>query len=94
MIRARLTARAARDFSNAVEYYRDAGQSARFADAMERVFQQIRDFPESAQPTADRQVRRALLRGFPYAVFYRLTAQTINVIRIRHTSRTQWKGGR
>ena len=39
-------------------------------------------------------IRAFALARYPYRIFYRLKADTIEILHIRHTSRAPWKGGR
>lgn len=46
----------------------------------------IRQFPEAC-PKIHKAVRRALVKRFPYLIFYLLTPDRIVVLAILHTSR-------
>ena len=74
------------------DYYAqaDAGLDEEFADELDRLFARLEAFPLSAQIVVGYEpVRRALLRRFPYAVFYRFTEpDRIDVLRIVHTTRS------
>lgn len=74
------------------DYYQQAGSRLheQFAEELDRLFARLEAFPRSAPVVADYEpVRRALLRRFPYAVFYRLTEpDRIDVLRIVHTTRS------
>lgn len=72
------------------DYYEQAGSRLheQFAEELDRLFARLETFPRSAPVVAGYEpVRRALLRRFPYAVFYRFTEpDRIDVLRIVHTT--------
>ena len=39
-------------------------------------------------------VRVVTLAHYPYRIFYRLAPDAVEILHIRHTSRTPWEGGR
>lgn len=55
-------------------------------------FQRIRRNPES-YPVVHRDTRMAIVRRFPYLVFYRISGETISVISVFHAKRDPkiWK---
>jgi plasmid stabilization system protein ParE len=79
--------RAARDY-----YYDEAGPGLQedLAEDLDRLFARLEAFPRSAPVVVGYEpIRRALLRRFPYAVFYRLTEpDRIDVLRVIHTTRS------
>ncbi len=72
----------ARDWYNAVGG--DLGD--RFCQELDQTIEQLRKNPQ-AFGAVFRDVRRILLRGFPYALFYRVIPQGIVVIACFHASR-------
>ena len=52
------------------------GLSVTFIAAIERAIQFIRTYPEAGAPVA-LPIRRALVRGFPYAIIYRVDPDTM-----------------
>jgi plasmid stabilization system protein ParE len=61
-----------------------------FVAQLETIFARLCNFPHlgSAWPSrAHKGLRRAVLRDFPYSVFYRPTDTTIDVVRVLHHSR-------
>lgn len=78
--------RAARDHYAGAE----PGLDERLGQDLDRLFARLEAFPRSAPVVAGYEpVRRAVLRVFPYAVFYRLTEpDSIDVLRIVHTARS------
>lgn len=71
-----------------VDWYRshDARIGARVVGEIGRVFEAIREAP-SASPEVEGRVRRRLLRGFPFAVFFRVDASSILVVAVAHHAR-------
>jgi len=67
----RLAAEAEADLTDAYAWYRDRGQSVAsdFLTSLESVLETLEHHPESF-PEVHNRVRRALMRRFPYAVFY------------------------
>jgi plasmid stabilization system protein ParE len=57
-----------------------------FLAALEEVFQRLQQTPQVHQ-VVYRDVRRDLPRRFPYAVYYRLHADRVEVIAVQHTRR-------
>lgn len=81
---------AAADVVGAREWYETQreGLGKAFADALEHVLSAITAMPESF-PVVQGDVRRALLRRFPYALYYRLRdSETAEVIACLHTRRS------
>lgn len=73
------------------EYYEQARARLHdeFAEELDQLFARLEAFPRSAPVVAGYEpVRRALLRRFPYAIFYRFAdPDRIDVLRIIHTTR-------
>jgi toxin ParE1/3/4 len=68
------------------------GLGSHFLLCMEAVLSQIQRHPE-ASPLVHRQIRRALLRRFPYGVFYLCEDTRIVVLAVFHVKRSPalWK---
>ena len=65
------------------------GLGGRFVVALDELFARLTEFPRSAPLVAGyRDVRRAVVRGFPYVVFYRYQPDRIDVLRILHAARS------
>ena len=62
------------------------GLGAAFLLCVEEVLDHIARTPE-LYPVVYQEVRRAFTRRFPYAVYYRLTANDVVVLGILHTRR-------
>jgi plasmid stabilization system protein ParE len=82
----RLTARA--EIDEAFEWYRARSPSAAsdFLDAVDRVLTHIAEAPERF-PVVRGRLRRVLLPGFPYAIYYKVLPRTISVVGVIHGHR-------
>ena len=65
----------------------------RFLQTVELVLGTIEQHPHRYQKVFG-QVRRVMVRGFPYALLYVVSEQEVNVIACMHTSRDprRWQG--
>ncbi len=95
MTRAIIFRPAAKDeFLDACDWYEGqrVGLGKRFAASVERTLEAVAESPE-AFPVVHRDVRRALVRPFPYGVFYRVRPEAIHVLAVMHGSRDPavWK---
>jgi toxin ParE1/3/4 len=85
-----LTPAAVDDLRATREYYAtaEAGLSGRFVVSLDELFSRLQAFPRSAPPVAGYpDVRRAVVRGFPFVVFYRAGARQLVVLRVLHAAR-------
>jgi plasmid stabilization system protein ParE len=82
------------DLVNARDWYerQREGLGAAFLLCVEEVFERIGRTPEM-YTAVYRDVRRALTRRFPYAVYYRMAGPEVVVLGILHTRRDphQWQ---
>jgi len=76
------------DIDQAVHWYEDQrpGLGLRFLDVVDLVMDRIRTAPLQFLSIAA-NVRRALLHTFPYAVYFRVTEETIIVLAVLHLRR-------
>ena len=76
------------DLSDAYDWYegQEAGLGERFLDAFDAGVELLCENPRSS-PVVHGDVRRALLRRFPYLVFYRVEDDAITVIGCFHGRR-------
>jgi plasmid stabilization system protein ParE len=83
-----ITPAAQADLIEAIAWYESnhLGLSFDFRLALDAALEHIARYPESCAFVAP-AVRRALLRRFPHAVYYRQPKLTIEVIAILHTHR-------
>ena len=90
-----LRAEAEAEFDEAFDFYdaRRPGFGPEFVAEVQRVFDRVAAHPLICQVVfAD--VRKAVVRRFPYCVFYRPHADQVEVIAVFHTSRDPsiWHG--
>jgi len=65
------------------------GLGDQFVVALDELFARLTEFPRSAPLVAGyREVHRAVVRGFPYVIFYRLQPDRIDVLRVLHAARS------
>jgi len=87
-------AAAAADVEEAYLWYQRqrAGVGEEFLEAVDAILREIATHPK-AYPVIHRETRRALLRRFPYAIFFRVYDETMVVIACMHGRRNpiRWK---
>lgn len=86
------------DVLAAVEYYDDAEPDLgdQFIDGLDRLLLRLSEFPRSAQQVEGfNAVRRALLRRFPFAVFYVEGEDELVILRVIHAAQSteSWPKG-
>jgi toxin ParE1/3/4 len=65
----------------------DPTAAAEVVARLQRSIELIAQRPQVGRPTSDASVREWSIPGLPYVVPYRLTSDTVEIIRIYHTSR-------
>jgi plasmid stabilization system protein ParE len=80
--------RVGRDLAGGYAYYESQriGLGEGFLAAVDLSFDNIERFPE-IYASAHKEVRRAVVSRFSYAVFYRVESKRIVVLRVLHTAR-------
>ena len=95
MTEIRFSPATAADLESAYQWYEEqrGGLGAQFLDCVLACLERVRRSPERAERVRD-EYRRALVRRFPYVVFYEYDEQTITVYGIVHTARdaSKWQG--
>lgn len=90
----RLRREAEQDIEDAARWYeeRSAGLGERFLDEVSGGFDAIADHP-AAYPVVHRNVRRALIRTFPFGIYYRVEEGFVLIVAVMHASRSprRWK---
>ena len=85
---------AAADLEQAFSWYeeRRPGLGAEFLAEIRSAIKQIETHPESS-PVVHRDIRRLMLRRFPYGLFYRIYDEMVVVIGCMHARRhsSRWK---
>jgi plasmid stabilization system protein ParE len=76
------------DLGDAARWYDDEqpGLAGRFLNDVDRTFTRIRERPLQF-PVVSRDVRRALLHTFPYAVYFRVSGEFLVVLAVLHLRR-------
>lgn len=77
---------AARDVAEARAYHAQRGRAEAFIASVDRAFEQIADRP-LMYPIVYESVRRALLRRFPYSVFFVIEGDRVVVHAVHHQRR-------
>jgi plasmid stabilization system protein ParE len=83
-------------FEAALRYEREkSGLGLRFEADLERMFARLADNPLQF-PQLEAEARRALLRRFPYGVFFTVVADVVTVLAVLHLHRhpDTWKDRR
>lgn len=87
-------AEAARDLEDAATWYEEQGVGLGhdFLEEFRHCLQRVAERP-GPYPSLHRNTRRALLRRFPFGVFYRVETGSIVVVAVLHGSRDpqHWK---
>lgn len=82
------------EFDEAFDYYdaRRVGLGAEFVAEVQRVFDRIAANPFIHQIELE-DIRKAVVRRFPYCVFYRPQADRVEILAVFHTSRdpAEWQ---
>ena len=85
---------AERDLASSYVFYQECrrGLGDEFLNSVEECFERISKNP-FLSPDIHRGIRRALLRRFPYGVFYLVIDGTISVLAILHAARNpdEWQ---
>jgi toxin ParE1/3/4 len=88
---------AAADVEDAWQWYeaRREGLGDEFLDVIQATLESITAHPESA-PVVHRDVRRQLLRRFPFGLFYRIVEEQVVVVACFHAKRSPrlWRSRR
>lgn len=82
------------DFDKGVEWYAKEknGLGKRFGKAVKEVLKGLRRLP-NRHGIVFKDIRRAMVKGFPYAIFYRVVKQEVFIISIFHCSQdpSEWQ---
>src|SRR5438876_6766812 len=76
------------DYSEAIAWYKEnqPGRAREFETGLENLFGRIKEHPEHFPEIAP-TVRKALLRGFKYKIYFTVERDEIGVLAIYHPSR-------
>jgi plasmid stabilization system protein ParE len=64
--------------------------ATRVLNAIHDALKLLAEHPYAAQGTEHQAVRSAVVRRYPYRIFYAIADDAIEVLHIRHTSRRPW----
>jgi len=82
------------EYQQALLYYKDFSKDAaeRFFISIETTVLLIREQPE-AMPKVSNNIRRAVVKNFPYSIFFSLSENTVYILAIAHQRRRPlyWK---
>jgi len=80
---------AAADVEDAYEWYqlREIGLGEEFLEAVHEAIRAVQTHPER-YPIVHRETRRALLRRFPYGLYYRIHQERIVIVACMHGRRS------
>jgi plasmid stabilization system protein ParE len=82
-----MTSAAQREFDDAADWYEEqVGLGSAFTDAVKSVFDRISEVPLLHQ-TVYKDIRRGVVRRFPYCIYYRVRPDRIEVISVFHSKR-------
>lgn len=94
MLPVRLHLEVVNDLSQAADWYNNQCPKLgnEFLDAAYRAFDLLASRPKSF-PIVHKHVRRALMRRFPYAIYFKIEHESIMVLVVIHTARSPqgWK---
>ena len=73
---------------NAIEWYelQNEGLGRRFAQAIDITVKRLVLYPEIS-PTLVKDVRRAMVKGFPYGIIYSIKDEYIEIVSVAHSHR-------
>lgn len=84
----RVRAPARKEIDSVFDWYRERSSAAAegFLDAVDGAFTQINSDPERYPPIRG-QLRRVLLNGYPYAVYFKVYPTVISIVGVIHGHR-------
>lgn len=88
-MRLRLTRNALKQIGQALDYIGE--RSPQGAESIRQLinaaFDVLQDFPHTGRETDRPGFRRVVLTPYPYAIVYRVDAEEVVIMRLRHTAR-------
>lgn len=80
---------AQQEIADSFDWYesREEGLGSAFLGALDDCVRRVQLHPEMA-PTAFKNYRRALLKRFPFAVFYRVSSRVLTIYAVFHCSKS------
>ena len=85
----RFTARAARDLADIADYIRarDPSAALRVRAAIIETMRNLILFPEAGRQQNLQGVRKLVMRGYPYIIYYSSGRECVTILSIRHAAR-------
>jgi toxin ParE1/3/4 len=94
-MRVRYTPRAFSDLEDIRNYIHQHNPIAaqRVVTVIERIVGRLGDFPESGQRSDELDVRVVYATRYPYRIYYRIVADDLLILHIRHAARQTLESG-
>jgi toxin ParE1/3/4 len=91
-MKVRLTPQARSDLELIYQYLskRSASGATNVLGAIYNALNLLAEHPYAAQKTEHQDIRSAVVRHYPYRIFYAASGDEIEILHIRHTSRRPW----
>jgi len=91
-MRIRLTPQARSDLELVYQYLFDRSPTGagKVLAAIHDALNLLAEHPRAAQTTEHQDIRAAVVRHYPYRIFYTVSVDAIDILHIRHTSRRAW----
>lgn len=88
----RIRPQAEADLEEATRWYEASGVSHRFVEVVDRTLERIAEHP-TRYPKVEGEVRRVLTGKFPYAIFYIMTTDAVEILAVLHqaTDPHRWR---
>ena len=90
----RYTARAFADRESIFDYIekRSPRGARAVKQTIENTIRRLEHFPYSAPATDEPEIRELIVPHLPYKVYYRVVAEEVWIVHIRHAARRPWRG--
>jgi len=91
-MRIRLTPQGRSDLDLIYQYLIDRSPTGagKVLTAIHDALNLLAEHPHAAQTTEHQDIRAAVVRHYPYGIFYTVPVDAIETLHIRHTSRQAW----
>ena len=91
-MRIRLTPQARSDLELIHQYLFDRSPTAagKVLAAIHEALNLLAEHPQAAQATEHQDIRAAVVRHYPYRIFYTVSIDAIDILHVRHASRRAW----